>query len=128
MKILNFLLLSGVLAFTFGCSTPAFQDYDKGGGSSGQLNDEMGGESSKDGKGDESVDFSAFEKETQRQSSSSLEKRFEYGVHNKTETQMLNAGSELLARSPENVKVLNGFGAYSIKSNMPDAAKIYFER
>ncbi len=124
MKKLNFVTLAVTLLVLSGCAT-VLQDYDKSGGS-GQLDQEMGGGG--DAKPDESADQSAFESETPKQSSGSLEKRFEDGVNNGRERQMLNAGSELLARSPDNIKVLNGFGTYYIKAKMPDAAKIYFER
>jgi tetratricopeptide (TPR) repeat protein len=119
------ILLAGAILICAGCAGGSFKNYnDDEKSSGGQLNSEVEGIKTSSKK----PAPSAPEKETITESSGALEDKFEAAVNSQREDQMLNAGSELLARNPENVKILAGFGVFYLKNNQPDAAKIYFDR
>lgn len=121
------IFIAGAVALSVGCSS-GFKNYNEDEKSSGgQLQSEVeGGGKFSSPKSSQSKDVAI--EEAPKTSSSELEKRFENAVNSQREGDMLSAGSELLARSPENVKVLAGFGTFYLKNNEPDAAKIYFDR
>lgn len=107
-----------------GCSSSNIKNYnDDEKNHGGQLNSEIEGAKSSTAKKATSV-----EKEVAPQSAGDLESKFEAAVNSQREDQMISAGGELLARNPDNIKILGGFGVFYLKNNQPDAAKIYFDR
>lgn len=122
------IFLSGIILLSLGCATDGMHNYNDDEKQSGQFDSEVEGGKPSSSKGSSSSSFDKANSDTPKQSSGALESKFEAAVNSQREDQMIATGSELLARNPENAKILNGFGAFYIKANKPDAAKIYFER
>lgn len=121
------LILSSAVALCAACSS-GVKDYNADEKrSSKQFDSEVEG-SSKVTRPKSSGASEVHEKEEPKISNGDLEDKFENAVNSQREAEMISSGSELLARNPENVKVLNGFGIFYLKNNEPGAAKIYFDR
>lgn len=124
------LLLAGVIALGAGCATDV-KDYNADEKKSAkQFDSEVEGSSKVSRpKSSTAAAIEATDKEeAPKASNGELEDRFESAVNSQRESEMIQAGSELLARNPENVKILNGFAVFYLKNNEPGAAKIYFDR
>jgi tetratricopeptide (TPR) repeat protein len=119
------ILISSALLLIVGCQNGSVKNYnDDEKSSGGQLNSEIEGS-----KASKKTVSAPVEKEVvATQSSGDLEDKFEAAINSQREDQMISSGSELLARNPDNIKILAGFGVFYLKNNMPDAAKIYFDR
>ena len=122
------IILAGIVLISFGCATgPSDYNDDQNNNDSELFNEVEGSSRSKQKRGS-SPKSEESQIDAPKASSSDLEKRFENAVNSQRESDLLTAGSELLARSPDNPKVLAGFGIYYLKNNEPDAAKIFFDR
>jgi tetratricopeptide (TPR) repeat protein len=118
------IFLASAILICAGCAGGGVKNYNEDEkASGGQLHSELEGS-----KADSKKSSPVVEKEVVKESSGSLEDKFEAAVNSQREDQMISAGSELLARNPENIKILSGFGVFYLKNNQPDAAKIYFDR
>lgn len=120
------LFLSGIILLSVGCSSGGIRNYNEGDKKTSQLDSEVEG-AGKPSSYSKKAEAHA-EKDAPKASSGELEDRFENAVNSQRESEMITAGSELLARDPENTKILAGFGIFYLKNNEPDAAKIYFDR
>lgn len=123
-------ITAGVLLLAVGCSSSGPKNYnDDEKDSFSQFDNEVEGGAKGPTKGaSKSSSKTAVEDDAPKASNGDLERRFEDAVNAQRESEMISAGSELLARNPENLKVLSGFGTFYLKNNEPDAAKIYFDR
>lgn len=121
------IVLSSIVLLVVGCSTGGVDYNEAQDTSGGELLAEVESKTSSTPKKESSAKETPAEVVVSS-SSRDLERKFEDAVNGQRENEMLATGSELLARSPDNPKVLAGFGLYYLKSNYPDAAKIYFDR
>lgn len=122
------LLLIGIIALGAGCSS-GVKDYNADEKkSSTLLESEVEGSAKVTKAKTKTSAPEPEEKEDPKTSSGELEDKFENAVNSQRENEMIQAGSELLARNPENVEILNGFAIFYLKNNEPGAAKIYFDR
>lgn len=121
------LWMSGLILLSLGCSSSGVKDYNSDEKKSRKELDLETESGTKHTSAKSSA--TAIEKEEEpKVSTGDLEDRFEAAVNSQRESEMISAGSELLARDSENVKILNGFGIFYLKNNEPGAAKIYFDR